>query len=380
MTSKLSRLSGVLRGRRAEEKPGKNWKVVARAYAVRIEELERTIASLEQRLQRSRLRHAAVETRLHSRRSATPSPAVLRQVLGVRATHLPVTADERRAARAREMRLCEVCPEYTAVVDVERAEVALQQVSIEGFAWWVPLDPRVEDRTERAERQGFPLRAILQTREVALGGVMLDIGANLGRTSIPRVLLGDARAVYAAEPFPANFAALVRNVAHYGLRGFVLPDQVAIGETRTAVELRVSRFPGGHRVLRKRRRPVETVSVEQWPLDAWIDRLGIERDAITFVKVDTQGSEVGVLRGSESLLARPHVSWQVEVDPVLLKRAGTPLRELIKLIQGRFTHFIDIGNHQPGPRSRSVQEAAEALAYVGSEEKRTDLLLYHSAV
>jgi FkbM family methyltransferase len=58
---------------------------------------------------------------------------------------------------------------------------------------------------------------------------MLDIGASIGRMSIPRVILGDLVHAYCAEPDPLNYAALVRNVAANGLCGLVLPDQAAIG-------------------------------------------------------------------------------------------------------------------------------------------------------
>ncbi len=378
MTSKLSRLSAALRGSPAEQEPARTWKARAEGRAARIVELERTIASLECRLEKSHARKAQIDERLHSRRHAVPSPDVLRQVLAVRAAHLPVPAHEHQAAQAREQRLGEVCSEYLAALADPPSLKLLEKIGIDGFDWWVPLDPRVEDRVERAGRQGLPLRAILQTREVGLGGIMLDLGANLGRTSIPRVLLGDARVVYAAEPFPANYAALVRNVAQYGLRGFVVPDQVAIGAERGELEMRVSRYPGGHRLLHKRRHPVETISVQVWPVDQWIERMGVEPEAVTFVKVDTQGSELRVLRGASSLIARRHVAWQIEVDPALLKHAGTKLRDLCALIETHFTHFIDLAGDQRGPRTRSTRLLRESLSYLGTSRSKTDLVLYHA--
>lgn len=361
----------------AAGQPPANWKLRAERRAARIVELERTIDELRARLAEVDERSAEAKRRLDSRRHTSPSPGILKQVLAIRAQSRPWPAWEREAARRRDERLRQTSPAYRAALE-NPDEHPLERVAADGLAWWIPLDPRVPDRLERASRHDLPLRAILQTREVALGGVMLDLGANLGRTCIPRVLLGDVRAVYAAEPHPANYACLVRNVLEHSLGGFVLPDRVAIGAERGEVQLRVSRFSGGHRVLPRPRRPVETMTVDVWPVDAWLDRLGIEPEGVTFVKVDTQGSEVGVLRGAESLVGRRHVAWQVEVDPVLLKRAGTPLRDLCRFVETRFTHFVDIGSHQRGPRSRPVRELRDALAYLGSDEKRTDLILYHA--
>jgi hypothetical protein len=113
-----------------------------------------------------------------------------------------------------------------------------------------------------------------------------------------------------------------------------------------------------------------------WPVDAWIERLGIEPGAVTFVKVDVQGSEVGVLRGAQSLLAQPQVVWLMEVDPSLLTSAGTSTSELLGLLQQHFTHFIDIGTSEPGDRVQTTAVLGESLGYLGPTHGKTDLLLF----
>ena len=82
--------------------------------------------------------------------------------------------------------------------------------------------------------QDFPYRAIAQTREAGIGGVMIDIGANIGRMSIPRVVLGDATLAYCLEPDPLNYACLVRNIRDNGLAGLALADQPGARRDRTA--------------------------------------------------------------------------------------------------------------------------------------------------
>lgn len=374
MTFNIRRLKARLQ---PEEARAETWKRRAERRAARVSELEAAIGELQARVAARERRLAEVRRRLDSMRHTSPRPEILRQILGIRAQHLPVSAGERVAAEARERRLREASAPYAAATNDTGDSASVERSEIEGLPWWVPLDAQVGDRVERVERQGFPLRAILQTREVALGGVMLDLGANIGRTSIPRLLLGDVRAIYAAEPEPRNYACLVRNVAEYGLQGFVLPDQVAIGAERGEVELRVSRYPGGHRVLHRRRHPVETVTVRLWPLDEWMRHVGVEPEAVTFVKVDTQGSEVDVLKGAPALLARRHVAWQLELDPKLLKSAGARVKELFRLLEARFSHFIDLGRDRAGPRSRPIRDLREALSDVGTRRRKTDLLVYH---
>ena len=129
---------------------------------------------------------------------------------------------------------------------------------------------------------------------------------------------------------------------------------------------------------RRVRRAVETVTVQLWPVDEWMARLAVEPEAVSFVKVDTQGSEVGVLRGAAALLARRHVAWQMEVDPALLKHAGVTVLELVALLSTHFTHFIDLGTTTAGPRTRPTSELGDTLAYVGVEQSKTDLVVYNA--
>ena len=331
-------------------------------------EARQTIATLEQRLNETR-------ARLDERRHSGLSPDLVAQLLPLKARHRPILPEDGQAAHLRERRLLDASRAYGEAAAAAPDPEQMQRINIGGLAWWVPLDGRSPDRLERAAAQGFPFRAIVQTREVSLGGIMLDLGANIGRTSIPRVLLGDVRAVYAAEPEPANFGCLVRNVHEHGLQGYVLPDRVAIGARRGEIALRQSKFAGGHRIMHlEPRKPDRLITVPMLPLDEWMPAMGIDADAVSFVKVDTQGSEVQVLTGASRLLARRRAAWQVEVDPGLLSGAGTDTAALVALLQQHFTHFIDLA-HTPGPRVQPTARLGEALGYLGSTVRKTDLIV-----
>ena len=341
-------------------------------------EVHRLKAAVQQIKEQNRL----LDRRSNIRKHAELSHAVLGQLLPVRAIERPVLAADAVIAAERAQRLLAASTDYGKVLQDADARVALlERVHLEGVPWWLPRDEAAAGRATKLQEQGFPLRAILQTREVALGGVMLDLGANIGRTSIARMLLGDVRAVYAAEPEPINYACLVQNIVEHELCGFVLPDRVAIGAARGEVWLRRSPYIGGHRVLSGafQEAHVEAVAVQSWPLDEWMPHVGADPRSVSFVKVDTQGCEADVLRGARELLARRHVAWQVEVDPALLQRAGSSMNALLALFQEHFTHFIDIGTKLPGSRSRPVNELPDALAYVGRVQSKTDLVLYNAA-
>ena len=211
---------------------------------------------------------------------------------------------------------------------------------------------------------------------------MLDIGANVGRTSIPRVILGDFQFIYAAEPDPVNYECLVQNVIENHLRGRVFADQAAMSDRDGETVLMRSRYIGGHRLLAEGGRPGrrELVTVPCYTLDSWVGRLSIDPDEINFVKIDTQGWEAHILSGATSLLERPHIAWQLEVDPAHLQASGAPLARLVEILQQHFTHFIDLNTAAPGPRSRPISDLSSALAYVGETAgPKTDVLVYHAS-
>jgi FkbM family methyltransferase len=242
----------------------------------------------------------------------------------------------------------------------------------------VPLsDPGDRAAVERyTQHQDFPYRAITQTRELGLGGIMLDIGGNKGRMSIPRVILGAAQAAYCAEPEPLNYACLVRNVRDNGLEGLVLPDRVAIGSENTTVRPVRAKSPGGHKVIDPGMRSMrETIDVPSLTMDTWCARLGIDLQQVSFVKVDAQGSEVHVLRGAGRLLACRHVAWQIEIDPSLLGDRGFRVDDLDDLLRRHFTHYVDLNRRAKGARVRSIDDVAAGLAYLaGQPGAHTDVV------
>jgi FkbM family methyltransferase len=255
----------------------------------------------------------------------------------------------------------------------------LVRTDLQGLTWWVPVPPSLigATRDRFLAKQRFPYRNITQAREFAIGPILLDIGANTGRMSIPRVILGDIAQAYCAEPDPLNYAALVRNVADNGLSGLVLPDNVAIGAATGTAKLHHAKYPGGHHLV-VGTGANDTVTVPCWRLDDWCERLSIDPQLVAYVKVDTQGWEVQVLRGAPRLLGYRHIAWQLEISPEMLVAAGDSAAELYGMCAERFSHFIDLDKKAKGPRSRPVHELDEALGYLGNGIPQTDIILFNA--
>ena len=347
------------------------WKVRAADLVEQVQDLSARLAGVQQSLRQAKDHGAVI-------RREVPSAAVLRQAFFHRVRTLPARAGA-RAAQSLEEPLFRASAPYRAALDAttDLPAPATRRISLDGLTWWVP-DTAVKGRTgpSRTAGQRIPYHGFLQTRELSVGGIMLDLGANVGRMSIPRVVLGDAIAAYCAEPDPVNFACLARNVLDNGLRGLVLPDQTAIGDRNGTVRLlRVGR-PGAFRVVSDAAAADgPSVDVPCYTLDAWVERLQIDLDAVTFIKVDVQGFERRVVAGAGRVLGCPHIAWQVEVEPALLRAAGDDPHELYTDLQRHFTHFIDLNQRAAGPRVRPLADLPSALRYIEPDGK-TDVLLF----
>lgn len=280
----------------------------------------------------------------------------------------------------REAQLIEASAPYRARLDAGVASLdgRAERMRLEGLTWWVPVRTTAKGKTPKPiRRQRLPYHGIMLTRELAIGGVMLDLGAHIGRMSIPRVILGDVTAAYCAEPDPVNYACLVGNVTENGLRGIVLPDQTAIGDVNGVAHLVRAGGPSGFYVTADPAAHENVVEVPCTTLDTWVERLRIDLDAVTFIKVDVEGFEQRLLRGAGKVLACRHIAWQIEVNPVKLRGNGDDPRSLYADLRQAFTHFIDLNRRIGGPRVRPVAQLGDALAYIDPDGK-TDVLLYAS--
>jgi hypothetical protein len=185
---------------------------------------------------------------------------------------------------------------------------------------------------------------IALVRQFVVGGVMLDIGAGTGETSIPRVLAGDFHAAYAAESDEAMFESLGENVRTCGLTNRVIADRAAIGG-----------FPGEPRAL---------------TLDAWLDRLNVPRVDVRFVRLVVPAQETVALEGAASLLDRRDIVWQLIVGP------REDARALGRLLASHFARIRAVDAHDAAT-DRPSADAVRMLRECWSEGRAANLLLHN---
>ena len=194
-----------------------------------------------------------------------------------------------------------------------------------------------------AEPLGSEWEAPLYQRfkeSLAPGMTVLDVGASFGLYAIAAARgVGPSGRVFAFEPARRTAAALR---LHLGWNG--VADRVEVVEAvashrsgrETFWEQEMS-FVASllERAARQEERrfgsPVERRVVPAVTLDDFCRRLRLEPDV---VKVDVEGAEARVLRGSQRLLRRRKASLFLEVHHALLGEAGRSADEVFRELDG----------------------------------------------
>jgi FkbM family methyltransferase len=154
-------------------------------------------------------------------------------------------------------------------------------------------------------------------RELARpGSVAVDVGANVGMFTVPLALaVGIGGRVLAVEPSPDNVARLENNLMRNGL-GNVVVREVAVAEKPGEVLLQLGVDAALHSTTNvcEDRANGETVVVPAETLDS-VWRAAGSPD-VSFLKIDTEGGELGILRGAPELLraCRPPILLEAKGD------------------------------------------------------------------
>jgi FkbM family methyltransferase len=159
------------------------------------------------------------------------------------------------------------------------------------------------------------------------GGVVLDVGANVGAYALlfGRWVRPGGR-VYAFEPAPDTFEGLAGHVRLNGLEDVVTPVRAAVSARSGTGALVADGVAGTNRLadaVDAGAQRVETVSI-----DDFCAREGI---VPTLIKVDVEGAELDVLRGARETIRRGGggLALFVEMHPTLWKETGIAREDVL---------------------------------------------------
>jgi len=188
-------------------------------------------------------------------------------------------------------------------------------------------------------------------RAVPPGSVVYDVGANIGIDSLIAAERADRSVrVVAIEPFPANFASLVKNMVHNGLQDRVIPVPFGLGRATGLVRYNwANAQPGGAlhsfgAIVKPRSGEVVTPVAHHECVCYRLDDLVKLPDLPfpTHIKIDVDGGELEVLAGAPEVMRDPRCrALQVEVIDV--DAARTRSREVTELLA--VAGFSLVGEH-----------------------------------
>lgn len=155
-------------------------------------------------------------------------------------------------------------------------------------------------------------------------GNVIDIGANIGYYTLIMAKTSDK--VYAFEPDPSNFNILKANISLNKLSNVVLFNS-AVTDYNGVVNLHLCEFNRGmHRIYPSKWCEGDIIRVNTVKIDDIIN------ERINFIKLDTEGAELGVLKGMKKLLGNYHPVIMIEFHPPSILECGDNPKDVFDII------------------------------------------------
>jgi FkbM family methyltransferase len=224
-------------------------------------------------------------------------------------------------------------------------------------------------------------------RPTVKGVTCVEVGANIGTTTLPVVLRHGAKLCISLEPAPANLTLLKANLAANGVGPDlvrVLP--VAASDSPGTVEFELSSNNSGDHRVRRHKKPAanepelygerqrQVIAVPAARLDDILAEQNVELSDVGLVWIDTQGHEGHVLAGAPRLLASA-APIIIEYWPYGLRRAAG-LELLHQLMRDSGRRIIDLRDARRFGRLQALSRTElDALAERHPNQQYTDLVL-----
>lgn len=177
------------------------------------------------------------------------------------------------------------------------------------------------------------------------GAVVLDAGCNIGATLLPlaAAVRPDGFA-FGFEPDPETRDICARNIALNGLSNAEIVA-AALSDRTGSVSFRrdAPSNPAAYRVV-LRPEPSD-ITVQAMTLDQFVDERGLRR--LDLIKIDTEGSELAVLKGAAASLGRFRPVLFIEICDRHLRGLGASALEVTTFLRERGYALIDASTGNP---------------------------------
>ena len=207
------------------------------------------------------------------------------------------------------------------------------------------------------------------------GGTYLDVGANIGLTTIPIARNAQVLCV-AFEPEPKNYRYLERNIQRNCAHDNVAILNFALFDRQTSIDFELSKQNlGDHRIRLTasngawEEQARDVIQVKTDKLDAVIDQ---ERLRLPLgVKIDAQGSECQIFAGGQAILSRAELV-AFEYWPYGIERIGGSLPFLVDFVSRHFDEGALFNHEAETPNWRPIKAVAAELSAYWSADQSAD--------
>lgn len=197
-------------------------------------------------------------------------------------------------------------------------------------------DSRATGSTGEHELLSF----LFQSEMVPRGGVVFDVGANVGDWTKQLLDIDPGFRVHLFEPVASTYGALMQNMAQRMRDCSLTPNNLALAGAEGTRTIHFYRETPSWSTFFRRRGverdyqvpPPKEQTIQATTLDLYCGRMGIHH--IHFLKLDVEGAELEVLQGGRGLLTRNRIDFiQFEYGGTF-SDSGTTLQEVFSLLQG----------------------------------------------
>ncbi|MGB5810416.1 MAG: FkbM family methyltransferase [Polyangiales bacterium] len=177
------------------------------------------------------------------------------------------------------------------------------------------------------------------------GDVFVDVGANVGYYSLCAAkLVGPTGRVYALEASPSIYERLCDHIERNELRN-TEPVHCAVWDTEAELDIFLGPTKNeGNTSLQEGLGRVRESRVHAAPLSSLIPHDDLDR--VRIVKIDVEGAETQVIRGTIECLDRmpEGVMFLIEVTKSLMRQQGGSVTEALEPFESRGFRFFAIPN------------------------------------